>query len=150
MSIDGWVDKENVIYMYIYQVCAQSYLTLCNPMDCSPQALLQVRILEWIAISSSRASSWPRDWTCISCVSCIGRQVDSLPLNNLGSPVCMYVCMCVCVCVCVYGLWYYSTFEKKKILLFQIHVDESGRYYAKWNKPDKDTYHVVSFIYGIK
>ena len=56
----------------------------------------------------------------------------------------------VCVCVCVYGSLYYSTFEKKKILLFQIHVDESGRYYAKWNKPDKDTYHMVSLIYGIK
>ena len=31
----------------------------------------QTRILEWIDISFSRGSSWPRDWTCISC---LGRQ----------------------------------------------------------------------------
>ena len=47
---------------------AQSYLTLCNPMDCSPpgcsvHGILQARILEWVAISFSRGSSWPRDWT---------------------------------------------------------------------------------------
>ena len=36
----------------------QLYPTLCNPMDCSPSAssvhgILQARILEWVAISSS-------------------------------------------------------------------------------------------------
>ena len=36
---------------------------------------LQARILEWVAIFSSRGSSQPRDWTCIFHVSCIGRQV---------------------------------------------------------------------------
>ena len=30
----------------------------------------QVRILEWVAMLSSRASSWPRDWTCVSYGSC--------------------------------------------------------------------------------
>ena len=58
----------------------RSCLTLCNPMDCSlpdssVHGILQARILEWVAISSSRGSSWPRDWTCISYVSCIGRQI---------------------------------------------------------------------------
>ena len=33
--------------------------------------ILQVRVLEWVAISSSRGSSPPRDWTGIPCVSCI-------------------------------------------------------------------------------
>ena len=33
------------------------------------------RILKWVAISYSRGSSWPRDQTCISYVSCIGRQI---------------------------------------------------------------------------
>ena len=38
---------------------AHSYLTLCNPMDCSPpgssvHGIFQARILEWVAISSSR------------------------------------------------------------------------------------------------
>ena len=55
----------------------QSYLTLCNPWNCSPsassvQGILQSRTLEWVAISSSRGSSWLRDGTCVSCVFCIG------------------------------------------------------------------------------
>ena len=41
---------------------AQSCLTLCNPVDCSPpgssvHGILQARILEWVAISFSRGSS---------------------------------------------------------------------------------------------
>jgi len=35
------------------------------------------RILEWVAISSSRRSSWHRDQIWVSCVSCIGRQILS-------------------------------------------------------------------------
>ena len=56
----------------------QSCLTLCDAMDCSPpgssvHGILQARILEWVAIPFSRASSCPRDWTRISYVSWIGR-----------------------------------------------------------------------------
>ena len=48
----------------------------CDPMDCSPPGsfvhwILQVRILEWVAISFSRGSSWPRDRTQVFCI--IGR-----------------------------------------------------------------------------
>ena len=55
-------------------VCAQSCLTLCNPMDCSPpgssvHGILQARILERVAISSSRGSSQPRNWTRVSCIA---------------------------------------------------------------------------------
>ena len=58
----------------------QSYLTLCHPIHCSPpgfsvHGILQARTLEWVAISSSRESSQPRDWTHVSCVSFIDRQV---------------------------------------------------------------------------
>ena len=58
----------------------QSCLTLCHAMDCSPPGfsvlgILQARLLEWVAISSSRGSSQPGDRTRISYVSCIGRQV---------------------------------------------------------------------------
>ena len=54
--------------------------TFCNPMDCmlpgsSVHGILQARILEWVAMPSSRGSSPPRDWTCVSYISCIGRQV---------------------------------------------------------------------------
>ena len=50
---------------------AQSYPTLCDPVDCSPpgssvHGILQARILEWVAVSFSRASSWPRDRTRVS------------------------------------------------------------------------------------
>ena len=38
----------------------------------SVHEISQARILEWVAISS-RGSSWPRDWTQVSCVSCTGR-----------------------------------------------------------------------------
>ena len=54
--------------------------TLCHPIDCSSpdysiREIPQARILEWVAMSSSRGSSWPRNWICISLISCIGRQV---------------------------------------------------------------------------
>ena len=49
-------------------------LTLCNPMDFSPpgsfvHGIFQARILKWDAISFSRESSWPRDWTWVSCMA---------------------------------------------------------------------------------
>ena len=43
-------------------------------MDCSPpgfsvHGILQARILEWVATSFSRGSSWPTDWTLVSCIA---------------------------------------------------------------------------------
>ena len=60
----------------------KSCLTLVTPMDCSPlvfsvHGILQARILEWVTISFSRASSWPRSPTL---------QMDSLPTELLGKP----------------------------------------------------------------
>ena len=54
-------------WWFSHQVMADS----CEPMDCSlpgssVHGILQARILEWVAISFSRGSSWPGDWTCIS------------------------------------------------------------------------------------
>ena len=50
---------------------AQSCLTLCDPMDCSllgssVHGIFQARILEWVAISFSRVSFWPRYRTQVS------------------------------------------------------------------------------------
>ena len=69
----------------------QLYLTLCNPMDCSPPGssvpgILQARILAWDAMPSSRRSSRPRDRTCISYVSYIGKRV-LYHSPHLGRPV---------------------------------------------------------------
>ena len=41
----------------------------------SVHGIFQARILEWVAIPFSRGSSWPRDQTRVSCVSCIGRWI---------------------------------------------------------------------------
>ena len=73
----------------------QSRLTVCDSVDCSPPGpsvheILQARILEWVAMPSSRGSSWHRDQTRVSCISCIGRQI-LLPLCNLGSPKTMEI-----------------------------------------------------------
>ena len=51
--------------------------TLCDPTDCSLpgssiHGILQARILEWVAISFSRRSSRPRDWTRVSRI--VGRR----------------------------------------------------------------------------
>ena len=51
-----------------------------DPMDCnllgsSAHGIFQTRILEWVAISSPRGSSWPRKQTRVSCVSCTGRWI---------------------------------------------------------------------------
>ena len=59
---------------------AQSCPTLCDPMDhsppgSSPHRILQARILEWVAMPSSRGSSIVKYQTHISYISCIGRQV---------------------------------------------------------------------------
>ena len=65
----------------IHAKSLQSCLTLCYPMDCilpgsSVHGILRGQaILEWVPMPSSRESSWPRDWTCISYVSCFGREV---------------------------------------------------------------------------
>ena len=56
------------------------YSCLENPMDSSTPdsfvlGIFQARILEWVAISISRGSSWPKDQTRVSRVSCLGRQI---------------------------------------------------------------------------
>ena len=46
-----------------------------SPPGSLSMGILQARILERAGISSSRGSSWSRDWTHTSCVSCAGRQI---------------------------------------------------------------------------
>ena len=62
-------------YMYI-----QSSPALCDPIDSSfPGSsvlrIFEAGVLKWIAIYYSRGYSWPRDWTHVSCSSCIGRRI---------------------------------------------------------------------------
>ena len=65
----------SIIISYKLHICEclhakllQSRLTLCDSMDWSPPGssvygILQGKILKWVAMPSSRGSSWPRNWT---------------------------------------------------------------------------------------
>ena len=62
--------KKDLCLCLVTQPCP----TLWDPLDCSPPSssvhgIFQARILEWIAISSSKGSSQPRDQTCVSCIT---------------------------------------------------------------------------------
>ena len=76
------------VFAFMGAMSLQSCLTLCNSMDCSfsgssVHGVLQARTLEWVAMPSSRGSSWPRDQTSI-CLLCW--QEGSLPLIPPGKP----------------------------------------------------------------
>ena len=96
----NWVTELNCSVHYVTDVLmslqfssvAESYLTLCDPLNCSPAGssvhrISQARILEWVAISSSRGSAWSRVWTCETLLNLLHWQADSLPLSHLGNPV---------------------------------------------------------------
>ena len=77
------------IFSMSYSLCSPCFCccsiskscpTLCKSMNCSlpgfsVHGIFQAKILKWVAISYSRGSSPPRDGTCISCISCIGRWI---------------------------------------------------------------------------
>ena len=74
--INWFTQQIPVLESSVTQLC----LTICNPMDYSPtgssvHGIFQARILVWVATSSSRGSSQPRDRTHISCIFCIGRRI---------------------------------------------------------------------------
>ena len=93
-----WMMREERIVCQVLQISgeksevkvlvAQSCQTLCDPMDCSlpgssVHSILQARILEWVAMPSSRGSSWPRDPIWVSSL---------VVVKALVFPVVMYGC----------------------------------------------------------
>ena len=95
--LGGWsgmnrnVDSYSVkcICICVHAKLLQSCPTLCDPRDCSPPGssvhrILHARILERVAMPSSRGSFQTRDWIHVSCGSVL--QADSLPLSHHGSP----------------------------------------------------------------
>ena len=70
-----------VIVFFVVVACMLSHVQLfvtpwiCSPPGSSVHGILQARILEWVAMLSSRGSSQPWDQTCVSSISCIGRHV---------------------------------------------------------------------------
>ena len=83
LSVTPWT-------LCVYVCLSVSCLTLCDPMDCSPpgssvHGILQARILGWVAISFSRASSWPQGLNpCLLSLLCW--QTDSLSEEPPGKP----------------------------------------------------------------
>ena len=77
----------------------------CNLPGSSVHRIFQARTLEWVAISSCRRSSWPRDWTQVSCIA--GRFFtvwatgeDTWSFNCMLITLAfsgMYTCACLCV-----------------------------------------------------
>ena len=100
------------------------YLTLCDPVNCNPPGSsvhgnLQAWILEWVAMPSSRGSSWPRDRTCIS-----------------------YVCQHWQVC----GFFTTSaTWEAPLFLWFYIYIYKC---YASWFRPSPVQSSWIGYMYG--
>ena len=93
----------------------QSCLTLCNPMNCSLtgfsiHGIFQARVLEWVAISFSRGSSRPRDWTQVSHIvgRCFTIWATREALVIMYIILLLYVCLyisyvCIFTYISVYG-----------------------------------------------
>ena len=107
---------EGVCVSLVPQPCP----TLCNPMDCSSSLheILQARILEWVAMPSSRVSSQPRDRTQVSSTASgfftiwaprealkdnrcssyvVFGGVASLPDDRPSSPLCLVLMLLPCL-----------------------------------------------------
>ena len=82
-----------------------------RPPGSSVHGISQARILEWVAISSSRESSWPRDGTQVSCISWIGRWI----------------------------LYHCTTWEACYRQIYQWNRTQSPRNYGPFNLGDKPT-----------
>ena len=80
----------DVFFILKGEVCAcmLSRVWLCDPMDCNPpgssvHAIFRAKVLQWVAISSSRGSSWPRGGTRPSAAPAL--RADSTLLRHQGS-----------------------------------------------------------------
>ena len=69
-SLESWHKMAQWSPVYVY-ILHQSCPFLCDPRDCIPSCfpvhgVLQARILQWVAMPSSRGSFWPSDWTWVT------------------------------------------------------------------------------------
>ena len=84
----NWFPSHFFPVQFHYQLMARACVLSCfshvqlfvTPRDYSlsgstVHGILQARIMEWVAMPSSRGSSQPRDQIRVSYMSCIGRQV---------------------------------------------------------------------------
>ena len=74
------MNGEKSLKSFLFFFSFKTPVCMLSAMDCSlpgfsVYGVFQARILEQVAISSSRGSSQPRNWTHVSYISCIGRQI---------------------------------------------------------------------------
>ena len=70
LLVSGVQLSDSGIHIRMHAKWLQLYLTLCNPMDCSPpgsfvHGIFPARLLQWVAIPSSRESSWLEKNLCL-------------------------------------------------------------------------------------
>ena len=123
----------------------KSCLTVCDPMDCSPpgssvHGILQARILEWVAMPSSRRSSQPRDLTQVSHIAgrfftiWTTREAQEYCSGYVYICVCVCVCVCVCMCVCIYiYIYIYPHFKKNLLIKNTLFFFSTIGYFKIWN-----------------
>ena len=58
-----------VVAVLVAQLCLFVTSRLYSPLESSVHGILQARIMEWVTSPFSRGSSWPRDWTLVSCIA---------------------------------------------------------------------------------
>ena len=79
-SLKPWKRAWGLVSLAIVVQSLHRVWLFVTPIDCSllgssVPRIFQAKILELVAISYSRGSSQPRDWTRVSFISCIGRQI---------------------------------------------------------------------------
>ena len=87
VMVSGEQWRDSATHTHVCLLSRFSHVQLFVTMDYSPpvfsiRGILQARILDWVAVPSSRGSSQQRDQTLASPTL----QADSLPLSHWGSP----------------------------------------------------------------
>ena len=73
--------------------CVQLFVTpwtVCSPPSSPVHGILQARVLEWVAVPSSRGSSQPSGQTHVSYVSCISNNTPLMRWWLLDTGNCIY------------------------------------------------------------
>ena len=107
-----WVNSPPVCVCTVIQSC----LILYNPLDCSlpgssAYGIFEERILEQVAISSSRESSQPKNWTCVSWVTESALAGRFFTTEPLGKALSMSIILSLLVLLFesyIYNLTYFS------------------------------------------
>ena len=74
----------------------QSRLTLGDPMGCSlpgssSHGIFQAGVLEWVAVSFSRGSSQPRNWTRVSCLASVFFTGRTTKITTFGKKIAFWI-----------------------------------------------------------